>query len=314
MRLNIKAGAWLLGGSIFASVAMAAPEYNGTSVDELWDAVKSDPYPLPSYRISLSSMIGFGVSYIKRAADRTLAEQNDLLPRFTKLVHPNGVCLRGEWVIDQENPYSGFFAPGARGLVISRASTATSETKRGTYRAFGLATKVFPTENDRQVTKPGHLFVIDDLGGRKVDHFLDTSLTNEPATSLNSSSPALAPIIAAIGVAFSKADINPGIRQAYEVAELGVSPTTKAVVPKWVRLSTHADQFKIDAIDFRDEFDVTEQPTGTIQFDIAVASQILSNGNKDWQTIGKITYTDSVVSDTCDHRLHFHHPKFRRDL
>jgi len=27
-----------------------------------------------------------------------------------------------------------------------------------------------------------------------------------------------------------------------------------------------------------------------------------------------ITFDESVVSNSCDHRLHFHHPKWRDDL
>jgi hypothetical protein len=153
--------------------------------------------------------------------------------------------------------------------------------------------------------------MIDDLGGRKADHFLDVSLTNEPTTTLNPGSAALAPILAAVGFAFSKADINPNIRQAYEVSELGEARPASATTPRWVKVSASAEQTKLDAIDFRDEFNMAAQPTGSVSFDIAVASSVLRSGDKDWQTIGRIVYTDSVVSDTCDRRLHFAHPKFR---
>ena len=45
-----------------------------------------------------------------------------------------------------------------------------------------------------------------------------------------------------------------------------------------------------------------------------VASKEDEKGNKNWKTIGKINMTDSVVSNSCDHRLHFHHPKSKNNL
>ena len=38
------------------------------------------------------------------------------------------------------------------------------------------------------------------------------------------------------------------------------------------------------------------------------------DGKKDFQKIGIMTFTDSLVSTTCDTRLHFHHPLWRDDL
>jgi len=65
------------------------------------------------------------------------------------------------------------------------------------------------------------------------------------------------------------------------------------------------------ADDFRDEF--TLNAGENLIFDISVASKE-SAGVKEWQEIGTITLDASVASDSCDHRLHFHHPKFRDDL
>ncbi len=67
-----------------------------------------------------------------------------------------------------------------------------------------------------------------------------------------------------------------------------------------------------NARDFRDELDVDEYPDG-IRFDILVADRGTRVGPKDWRYLGEITFDDSVASDSCDHRLHFAHPRFRRD-
>jgi hypothetical protein len=255
------------------------------------------------------------VSYIQRAADRTISTRDDLLPRFTKLVHPNGVCVKGEWIIDGSTPYSGYFATGAHGLFIGRASSAFSDTERGAFRSFGIAGKIYPTLDPAEQVETGNFFVIDDLGGQKSEHFLDVELLNEPKLSVRPSSALLAPVASAVALAFSKADINPNIRQLYEVSELGMPDGELVKTPKWMRLAAAPGQARLDAPDFRDEFVMEQYPEGQIVFDIDVASDLLlAGGKKDWQTIGRIVLTDSVVSDSCDHRLHFHHPKFRQDL
>jgi hypothetical protein len=43
---------------------------------------------------------------------------------------------------------------------------------------------------------------------------------------------------------------------------------------------------------------------------------ILVSENRDqgWDKIGFIEFEAGIASDSCDHRLHFSHPKFRSDL
>ena len=67
----------------------------------------------------------------------------------------------------------------------------------------------------------------------------------------------------------------------------------------------------VNAEDFRDEFILTNNKK--MVFNIAVASKEV-NEKKEWKTIGTITFDSSVVSKSCDHRLHFHHPKWRDNL
>ena len=79
---------------------------------------------------------------------------------------------------------------------------------------------------------------------------------------------------------------------------------------KWIKISARSGK-SVDAKDFREEFVLDKGKK--IVFDIAVASKEIDE-KKEWQTIGSITFDASVVSDTCDHRLHFHHPVWRDDL
>ena len=301
-------------GFTAATGVRADPTYQGSAFDQVWDQVNSDPYAKPNYEVTLSSLYGFGRNLILEAGKRTIASEADLLPHFNKLVHRNGVCLRGAWSITEASPYTGVFARGTRALMIARASSAFNGTDVDQYRAFGLAGKVFPTQNPAEVVKTANFFAIDDLAGTLTEHFLDANLTNEPAFTLRPRLIALAPIAASVSSAFALADSHPNLRQVYPLAEAGLLPTDQAVTPTWLQISGSADQPRVDGQvvrDFRDELLVTQYPERKIRFDIAVASEKNASGAKKWQKIGEIEFTESVVSDSCDHELHFHHPKFR---
>jgi len=170
---------------------------------------------------------------------------------------------------------------------------------------------LYPTLNPNEVVKTANFFAIDDLTGTLTPHFLDAALTNEPALSLRPDLIKLAPIAAAVGSAFARADVNPNIRQVYELSESGLAAGETAVTPRWMQVVGSVDQARVDAADFRDELLVTNYPEQKVRFDISVASEKDAAGKKNWQTIGYIEFTDSVVSDSCDHALHFHHPIFK---
>jgi len=283
------------------------------SFQSVWSAINSDPLTtLPQDSISFSKLFTFSKNIILADAKRTLVEREDIIEPFDKLAHPNGVCMKGIWEIQSENPYSGYFKNATKALIIARASSAMSKTKRGEIRAFGLAGKIFPTTDTEQINNEhtANFFVIDDLGGTNAKHYTDVELTNEP--EVTTTSEVLKNLLYGLKVAkaFSTADKNPGIRQLYEISELKEKDRSNIITPKWMKISAQKGQ-TVDAKDFRDEFIFTNNRK--IIFDIAVASREVK-GKKDWKTIGTITFDSSVVSTTCDHRLHFHHPKWRDDL
>lgn len=296
-----------------ASVASAGAA-DGASFDEVWGAVESDPYEKPYNRVTATRFFGWGVNRLFESAKRTLNDESDLLPRFDKLLHANGICLKGEWVIDRPSRYTGYFEQGSRGLFIGRASVALSETERGNYRSFGIAGKIFPTLDPQEPVKTANFFVIDDLGGTLTPRFLDAPLINEPPVSVNASSILVAPIAAAAAANFSRADANPGLRQVYPISEIGLSDSTDAITPRWMRIRGQDGTARIEESDFRDELVVSRYPGKKIEFAIEVAAPTQGNAEKQWQKVGRIIIEDSVVSDSCDHRLHFAHPKFRKDL
>jgi len=288
-------------------------KYKKHSFQDVWSELISDPLKtLPQNSVTFGKLFTFSKNIILSDAKRTLIEKRDIIEPFDKLAHPNGVCLQGLWEINKENPYSGYFKNSSKALIIARASSALSKTKRGEIRAFGMAGKLFPTTNKQTINQEhtANFFVIDDLGGTDALHYTDVELTNEP--DITTTSEVIKNLLYALKVAkaFGDADENPNMRQVYEISELGEENKTDIITPKWMKISAQTGQ-TIDADDFREEFILEKRKQ--IVFDIAVASQI-KNKKKEWKTIGIITFNKSIISNTCDHRLHFHHPKWRVDL
>ncbi len=283
------------------------------SFQDVWSEVTSDPLTtLPQNTVTFGKLFTFTKNIILSDAKRTLRDRRDIIEPFDKLAHPNGVCLKGIWEIHKANPYSGYFQQHNKALIIARASTALSKTKRGDIRAFGFAGKLFPTTNTtkRNQEHTANFFVVDDLGGTDALHYSDVEMTNEP--SVTTTSEVLKNILYALKIAkaFASADDHSGIRQLYEISELGEKDKSNVITPKWIKISARQGQ-SVDAQDFRDEFVLDKGKK--IIFDIAVASKERDN-KKEWYTIGTITFDASVISNTCDHRLHFHHPVWRDDL
>jgi hypothetical protein len=298
--------------------AVAAAPYTGSSFREVWSQVASDPYAtLPHYQVTLGSFFGFFQDHLLDASRRTLDDHSDVLPPFRKLLHPNGVCLAGTWNITEETPYTGYFRKGSQALFIGRASTALTATEAGDYRAFGLAGKLFPTGDADAQVPTANFFTIENLGGTRRAHFLDALNTNDiihiavtPTAFLST------PVGAAAAKAFATADetldvTQTLIRQLYPIAEAGLADPSQAVAPRWMMITGASDVPRVDADDFRDELRVANYPGG-LRFEIRVADVGTRLGPKAWQTIGTIDIAEDAVSDSCDHRLHFSHPRFRR--
>jgi len=279
-----------------------------SSFQTVWDEVTSDKYAtLPQDTVSYSKL-----KKIHHDAKRTLDNRADILPTFNKLAHPNGICLKGIWQIDHKNPYSGYFKQHSKALIIARASSAMSTTKQGEIRAFGFAGKLFPTLDPNKISleNTANFFLIDDLGGTSIKHYTATSMTNEPKVSVTSEVLKSLPYTIKVARAFAKADKHAGIRQLYEISHLGEKDSSTIVTPKWMKLHAQKEQ-TLNANDFRDELNITQGKKRV--FDLSVASKEVA-GKKEWTKIGTITLDDSVVSKSCDHRLHFHHPVWRDDL
>ena len=82
--------------------------------------------------------------------------------------------------------------------------------------------------------------------------------------------------------------------------------------PHWLRASLRSDTPLVDEDDFRGELSLQHYPNKTLTWTIS-AAEFNDDGidKAHWQEIGEIILTESVVSLTCDTKLHFNHPAIK---
>ncbi len=333
-----------------AQEAIPSYAYEGSKFTEVWRKISATPYtpenrPTRGLNDLVQEIIARDVALtgdapkakearnaeLRKRADQTLNDRTDYYDEdFTKLVHANGICLKGTWNIDQANPYSGYFEQGKTGLLIARASVAMFDTNKNKNRGFGLAGKIYPASDDavagERSLKTANFFTVHDLGGERNVLFTAVSFTNQPPTAFNFALLRFLFYIMELAKDFKAADAengnvdpDPGVRQLFEISELGLDEmqAREAITPTCMRIKARAGQAN-DKSDFRDELNLSDYAGGKLTFDIYADSPVpkLECGalsETDWlgKKIGYIEFTASAASSTCDKRLHFHHPKWR---
>lgn len=310
--------------------------------------VFANPYNnLPYYKVNKGH---FGKSgdhpenLLLAAARRTLVSNANFIdrPEGQKLLNANGICFAGKWQITQNSAYTGLFEQYTSVPVIARASVALTGTSQSDKRAFGLAIKFFPDAGLTQDNNSHNIFLLNSLVGVRVKHVLDLSMDNEPSAK---GIPPWSQISTALRLRsdLERADKEHGTGKpqlAYRTVEhvaavsLGqaapVAASSKVVAPYWLRLQADEAMPRIDAEDFRNELKVSHYPNNQLVFNIEAASNYYpiasatdgSQPNTDnknpidkktaqWQGLGKLVLTESVVSAVCDQQLHFSHPSTR---
>lgn len=323
-------------------------EYQGSRFSDVKAAIFANPYqkvwgdprepPLPRYKVTnrsayAGSLPGGRPPQFKLASIRTLDSAADLRwgddgRGFRRLVRPHGVCVTGTWEITEDNPCSGYFKKGSRGLVIARISAGVTMTLRGMRRSYGLVLKLYPTvdENHRQRLHPANVILADDLGGTTDSHVTGVEITNAPhVTGWNRGNEI--PVLLIEGLIFELVDRRASVRQVYPIAELGKAPGEPTHAPEFMRLQASSGQPVIDEDDVRNEvlahiFDRGDpKPRRTLRFDISVSDAgkrsnlgIFQRQTVDnWQSIGRIDFNDGVASYNGDFVIHFRHPTWRED-
>ena len=315
--------------------------YAGSRFADVVAAVFANPYqrvwgatgesPLPVQAVTFRSV----ASGMQRASERAVDSGADLRwgadrKGFTRLVHPNGVCLIGTWEITERTDYTGYFSQGSRALIVGRYSTCCTETRRGRMRSLSLAGKLFPTSdpNHAEPLRTANFLTQEDIGGMRTHYINDAELRNAPDVTAARRGAGIATLLAT-GAAFQRVDKEPGIRQLYAIAELGKPEGTPTRTPEFMRLKVVSTQPRIPGadLDFRDEvmaqiFDRGDPaPKRTLTFTIEVTDQGTVTGPGfrvrwrfgNWRAIGRIVFNNAVVSRNADGVLHFNHPTWRAD-
>jgi hypothetical protein len=323
--------------------------FRGSTFREVSDAVFANSYqrvwgapgelPLPVHKVTFASVVHgvlrSGRTALLKAAERTVDSRADLRwgpdgTGFRRLLHPNGICLTGRWQISEPSGYSGYFADGKTALVIARYSTCCTETRRGFTRSLSMVGKLFPTAdpNDTRPVRTANFITQQDIGGDRTDYVNDAELRNAPDTTVLRRGTGL-PVILLTGMALTRADRMPSIRQLYEIAELGKPAGEPTRTPEFLRFVVAPEQPRIpgEKLDFRDEImaqiydrgDPT--PKRTLTFLIEVTDEGRTSGPpvrerrtfRNWKRIGRIVFDRAVASHNGDAVIHFSHPTWRDD-
>ncbi len=288
------------------------------SPKKAWDHITKLPYDendLPLYKVRYKDFFSyFGENLILKDSKRTVQSRNHFIPPKRKLLFPMGICLKGEWQIDEHShDYTGYFKSGTRGFIIARASTSLSRPFYKQYRNLAISGKVFPTKNSQDLNplNAANFLLMRDNGGKKNEYFTEAYLTNAAPAKFNFAALPLLRIALTVGKAFNNADTRRDIRQLYQIAELGTKAPFSS--PRWMVLrGTNKMQelsHKLQESDFRSEIIELLKKNKTIDLEIFVASN-LENKQPIYSKIGKIVFDDYAATKMCDESLHFQHPPY----
>jgi hypothetical protein len=323
-------------------------QYRGSRYADVRKALYANPYrggvagqepgPLPMFKSTIRNAwrgLLSGENKFRQASARSIDSRADLRwgadgKGWRRIIAPNGICVLGTWEITEDNPYTGYFRKGSRGLTIGRFSSDGNETKRGQRRSISLGMKIYPTTDPEHPTPlvPASVIVQEDLGGMRTDYMNDAELVNAPSVHSYRRGIYFLIMLRA-GPIFQGLDKVGDSRQVFEPAELGKPYDEQTVAPEHMLFKMTPGQRKVEGrhLDFRDEIYAhmfnpgDTQPTGSMEFDIAVSSYGRRTGVQglsrvavdDWQRIGRLRFTEAVCSYNGDHVIQFHHPGWRDD-
>jgi hypothetical protein len=311
----------LLLGLLCLPVAQAQRELYAPEVSPAaaWDYLTAVPYQrLPRHRVTYGSFFSrMGENLLVRDSRRTIESADHFIPPQRKLLFPNGICLRGEWRIDQHPyRYTGYFAPGSRGVLIGRAAVSLSNVNYDELRTLAISGKIFPTQSaaERRPLPAANFLLMNDNAGLKNRYLMEAPMTNAAPRTISLAALPLLRIALAVADAFDKSDVRRDVRQLYPIAELEARPPY--VSPKWMRLRGTPEMrrlaHELKVRDFRQEARAVLEKRGRLEFDVFVAHR-LKKGQPEYHKIGQAVFTRSVASRACDESLHFQHVPYREE-
>ena len=222
--------------SAMASTRQEQPEqltdedrrYGGSRFSDVVDALFANPYqrvwggegqpPLPVGKVTFRSVFGgilplAAADLFRKASERTLDSGADLRwgadrKGFRRLVHPNGVCLIGQWRIVEETAIFGLFQQGEHGARRSpgtrRAAPRRGADARGRSR-WSASSSRRPTPSHALPLRTANFITQEDIGGADTEFINDAELRNAPDTTASRRG-AGAALLAVVGLMFNRVD------------------------------------------------------------------------------------------------------------
>jgi len=263
---------------------------------------------------------------LKHAAHRALTDPTEVSNAdFRHILHPNGICLRGTWKMDNYGgtPYTGYFRPGTAAPLIVRASTHGYNVMVNTqhYNSFGFVGRIFQNDGPDKAD----FITQTDLGGVAAKSFFQSDAMNAPPVSPfhRKQHPLDVEVTKFLttGAVFSSEDSNNSNRQVYTIAELGKGdePTHAPPFMKFALSKTNIPAPN-GPMDFRSE--ILANLPFTVEVDVSddpgensrLFGRKLAPNSPAWRRIGEVTFDAGTVSHACDFRLNIRHSPWRNDL
>lgn len=284
------------------------------SLNQLMYELKKDEYDiLPHYKVTLGGFFKRCRNIFLRHCRRTLNDSSNLLDPFDRIIHKNGIALKGTWNITEDSPYSGYFKKGSQGLILVRASVAHTVTTPREFRCFGFVGKLFPTLDADEVCNPANFLTMDAVTGRDIRFFNDAVLTNETYIIFNWFFVKYMVFLAVVLICFLIVDKLPVFRPVDSIATLGEDPDQEIVTPHWLRIvPSSINSPSSDANDFREELTLDTQSHKSLRYQIHVAAKAAKLKSAKFEYLGYVELDESILSHSVDNRLHFHHTKVRQ--
>lgn len=260
---------------------------------------------------------------IVRRSRATFIERDDFREPRPKLLHPRGVCTDATWKITESSEATGVFAKGTELPAIVRFSSGTSDSeyvadlKKAPGRIFGFAAKIFPTQDLDEDVETLNVQTLDTYGFDRTMRKRFFHEDNGEAVTFTNVAPAKSTFGKVLATFFDRFDLSNFVRPVYPLAMIDANQQ-QVINPKIPYEIHFVADFKAreDQVptDFRS--DLMTHP-GELSMDIIIRSfepekrrrgRFAPIKNID-KKIGVLILHDRVISDSCDLKLHFHHPK-----
>lgn len=301
---------------------IVSPSARAESFDQVRSRVYAEPHAwhgpggrLPEYDVPIAEAIAKALwnatGELMDRARKTLADPSDFKVAAPKLIHTYGVCAEGTWRVWEKTLATGLLAPREDGRptevrAIVRMSMATPSPvfEPGKKRNFGIAVKLFPTQDEQEPVVTRNILTLDQTGLTGDDRPSVLASAKEQVFFVNDV-PGTG-FLAWLGQrTFEKLDPPSTFRGLQPLAQVRADGTevAKAVAPRLIHIvPTMAP--RPAAPDFRDE--LMAYGSGELRFDLVLPLQY---GVPERRVIGSLELGQPVLSLACDQVLTFHHAR-----